>query len=86
MKGRRSVWIRTGVLEARVPHRSRWRTAWNLDALSDEDLEALLPLSEKQAAAAGEVAWTADEQALMARLWAKATGAHEAARSEATER
>lgn len=75
MRGRPSVWARTGVLEARVPPPSRWWCDWDLDALTDDELEALMPLSEKQAAA-DEVgrapAWTAEELALLERLAVKA--------------
>lgn len=73
--GRRSIWARTSLLEARVPPRSRWRCDWDFDALTDDELEALMPLSEKQAAAeeAGiPAAWTPAELVLLERLGAKA--------------
>ena len=74
MRGRRSVVSRLGVLEASLTVRSR-RHFWNLAALTDEELEALIPLSEKRdtAAAAGIPAvWTGEELALLERLGAKA--------------
>jgi hypothetical protein len=58
-----------------MPTRAPRRSGWDLDALSVEELEALMPLSEKQAAseAAGVApAWTADELALLDALAAKA--------------
>ncbi len=72
MKGRRSVWVRTGHLEARRPRLAR-SSALNLKALTDEELEGLLPLAEKLAAANGDPDWTPEEQALVAAVWAKAT-------------
>lgn len=78
MKGRPSVWQRTGALEARAPRRAAPRTSWDLDALTVEELEALMPLSEKQAAAdqaCATPAWTAGELALLEALAAKAGAA-----------
>jgi hypothetical protein len=48
---------------------------WNLAALSDAELEALLPLAEQQAvaeAAGQEPAWTPEDVGLLERLAAKA--------------
>lgn len=79
MRGKLSVLLRTGKLEAALARRpARRRSRWNLAALSDAELEALLPLSEKQVAAeAGgtEPEWIPDEISLMERLWAKQAGA-----------
>jgi hypothetical protein len=76
MKGRPNLWRRTATLERRRPVVHRFRTDWNLDAFSDEDLEAMMPLAEKRAAAApGEPEWTPEEIALLTRLWHKANGA-----------
>jgi hypothetical protein len=75
MRRPRTVWTRIGVLEERRGPSDRWRCAWNLDALSDEELEMLMPLSAKQAAASAaghEPAWTPAERALLAELGAKA--------------
>lgn len=61
-------------LARRSPRR---RSGWNLDAFSDEELEALLPLAERWAEAredGREPAWTAGETALLERLWAKQAG------------
>jgi hypothetical protein len=67
-------------LERRRPVGHRFRTAWNLDACSDEELEAMMPLAEKRAAAAPEEPdWTAEEIALLTRLWHQAHGADGAA-------
>jgi hypothetical protein len=73
MRRRPNLWIRTDELEQRRPKHERWRTNWNLDALSVDDLEALMPLSEKHAAHGDAVVWSAEEMALMERLWIKAT-------------
>lgn len=78
MKGRPSVFVRAGRVEATLATRPKSKPdrGWNLDALTDGELEALLPLSEKWAAAraAGEEpAWTAEEAALLGQLWAKAS-------------
>ena len=43
MRRKPNLWSRTEGLEQRRPKSERWRTAWDLDALSDADLEALLP-------------------------------------------
>ncbi|MCC6421466.1 MAG: hypothetical protein IT429_24880 [Gemmataceae bacterium] len=75
MRGKASVWRRTGVLEAQRPRRASRQPSWDLAALSDAELEALLPLAEKQAAAEAEgraPAWTRNEQDLLAGLAAKA--------------
>lgn len=75
MRGKPSVWRRTGVLEAQRPRHVPQTCGWTLAALSDAELEALLPLGEKQAAAeaAGRApAWTSEESALLERLAAKA--------------
>ena len=78
MRRPRNVRRRTETLEQRIPTPNRWQTAWNLDALSDEDLEALMPLAEKRAEATpDEPEWTAEEIALMTRLWHKAQGGSE---------
>lgn len=72
---RRHVWTRVGVLEDRQPPADRWRCAWNLEALTDDELEALMLLSAKHEAAiaAGhEPVWTPAERALLAELGAKA--------------
>ncbi len=78
MRGKASLTLRAGRLEALRPRRpSRTEPRWNLDALSDEDLEALLPLAEKRAAGeavGAEPAWAAEEVALLGRLWAKQAG------------
>ncbi len=78
MRGKPSLTVRAGRLEALRPRRlPRKEPRWNLEALSDEDLEALLPLAEKRAAvdAVGtEPTWTAEEAALLERLWAKQAG------------
>jgi hypothetical protein len=69
------VWTRSEVLEARLPRRLTQRCGWDLDALSVEELEELLPLSAKQAAAEAAgvpAAWTRAELALLGRLAAKA--------------
>lgn len=80
MKGRPNLWRRTATLEQHRPAPSRWQTPWNLDSFSDEDLEAMLPLAEKRAAAApAEPDWTAEEIALLTRLWHQAHGADGAA-------
>lgn len=79
MRGRTSVLLRAAKLEvalARRPPRKDRR--WNQDTLSEADLEALLPLAEKQTiakAARAAPAWTAEEVALLERLWAKQAGA-----------
>jgi len=71
--------VRAGKLEAALARRPpRKPRRWDLDALSDDDLEALLPLAEQQAAAeaAGTApAWTPEDVTLMERLWAKQAGA-----------
>lgn len=77
MKRRPNLWSRTEVLERRRPIRSRWHTDWNLDALSDEELESLLPLSEKHAEHGDAVVWSAEEMELLERLWLKATAGTE---------
>lgn len=71
MRGRGNVWRRTATLEQRHPRRHQRQTDWNLDALTDTELELLLPLAEKQEHEDTPV-WTGEEQALLARLWAKA--------------
>lgn len=78
MRGRPSVSVRAGRVGAALATRPKAKPdrGWDLGALSDDELETLLPLSEKWAAAraAGEEpAWTAAEAALLARLWAKAS-------------
>jgi hypothetical protein len=63
------------VLEAQRPRRAPQTCDWTLAALSDAELEALLPLAEKQAAAeaaGGAPAWTPEDVALLERLAAKA--------------
>jgi hypothetical protein len=77
VRRRPNLWRRTDDLEQRRPPCSRWHTDWNLDALSDEELESLLPLSEKHAAQCDAAVWTAEEMALMERLWIKATAGTE---------
>jgi hypothetical protein len=75
MRRPRNVWTRLGVLEERRAPFDRWRCDWNLDALSDAELEALMPLSAKQAeatAASHEPVWTPAELALLAELGTKA--------------
>lgn len=75
MRRSRPIWTRVGVLEDHQPPADRWRCDWNLDALSDAELEALMPLSAKQAtanAAGHEPAWTPAERTLLAELATKA--------------
>jgi hypothetical protein len=63
------------VLEAARPLHASRQPSWDLAALSDAELEALLPLAEKQAAAeaAGRApAWTCDEREILERLATKA--------------
>ncbi len=78
MRGRPSVFARAGRLEAARARRPvRRPSSWNLDVLTDDELEALLPLAEQQAAAAAEgrePAWTTAEAALLERLWATQAG------------
>jgi len=80
VRGRTSVAVRAAKVEVALARRPPRRgSPWNLDALTDDELEALLPLAEKQAAgdAAGtEPGWTTDELALLERLWAKQAGAN----------
>ena len=79
MRGTASLTLRAGRLESALARRTVRRVSpWNLDALSDADLEALLPLAEKQAAAdaAGTgLHWTAKERLQLEALWAKQAGA-----------
>ncbi len=78
MRGKPSLTLRAGRLEAALARRPvRRDSPWNLGALSDADLEALLPLAEEQAAATAagtEPAWTTEDVALMERLWAEQAG------------
>ena len=69
---------RTAKLEAALARRPPWQVSqWNLDALSDADLEALLPLAEKRATeilTGTKPTWATEEVALLGRLWAKQAG------------
>ena len=69
MRGRRSVFVRAGELEAALERRSvPRRPRYDFSAFDDQELEDLTTLAEKVEAAGGEPAWTEEDRAVLSRL------------------
>jgi hypothetical protein len=81
VRGRPSVFIRAGKLEAALARRSvPRRPHYDFSAFDDQELEDLAVLAEKAEAAGGEPAWTKADLAVLSRLEAQLIGARGATR------
>jgi hypothetical protein len=79
VRGRVSVFVRAGKLEAALTHRpAPRRPRYDFSAFADEELEELAILAARVEAAGGEPAWTDADLVVLSRLEPKlraATGA-----------
>jgi hypothetical protein len=74
MRGRPSVFVRTGKLEVALARRTvPRRVRYDFSAFADQELEALAALAEQVEAGGGEPAWTEADLAVLYRLEAKLT-------------
>ncbi len=72
MRGRRSVFLRAGTLEALLVRRCLpVRSRYDFTALSDEELEELAALAEQAEGWNGTPDWTPDDLATLERLGTK---------------
>ena len=79
MRGRPSVFVRAGKLEAALPRRSSPRRPhYDFSAFDDQELEDLAALAEKVEAVGGEPEWTEEDLEVLTRLDDKLVAAMEA--------